>query len=410
MPMNDASLRALQPTDRAYKRADGKGLYVEVMPNGSKLWRLKYRLAGKEGRLALGAYPEVSLGAARKARDDARALVAAGIDPLAKRKADNRQAKLEADNSFARIAEEFIATKLEGERRSDATLVKARWFLSLLRPAIGKRPITAIEPAEMLEPLRKLENKGHHETSRRCRAFASRVFCYAVATGRAKTDPAALLKGALIAPKVKHHAAILEPEKFGELLRAMGVFTGSPLTRLAMQLAPHVFVRPGELRHAEWSEFDREKAIWRIPAGKMKARRPHAVPLSRQVLALLDDIEALTGGGRYLFPSLQTLHRPMSENTINTAFRRMGFTSDEVTAHGLRSTALTMLNESGKWSPDAVERSLAHGDSDTVRGSYNRGTYWDQRVAMHQWWSDRIDTIRDGAEIVPFAPAKAGTA
>ncbi len=382
-----------------YKRADEKGLYLEIFPNGSRLWRLKFRHAGKEKRLALGSYPEVSLAAARKGRDDARALMAKGLDPSEERKRDKRQARLEADNSFASLAEEYINAKMTGDRLSDATLVKARWFLDLLRPAIGARPITAIEPAEMLEPLRKLERKGNRETARRCRAFASRVFRYAVAIGRAKVDPAEVLRGALVAPKVQHHAAILDRAKFGELLRAIDGFSGSPITRLAMQIAPHVFVRPGELRHAEWSELDRAAGRWNIPAGKMKARRPHAVPLSSQLLALLTDLEDLTGGGRYLFPSMQTLHRPMSENTINAAFRRMGFGQDEVTAHGLRTTASSFLNESGKWSSDAIERALAHGDSDAVRGTYNRGTYWEERVAMNQWWSDRIDGMRDGATI-----------
>ncbi|MEA3044656.1 MAG: hypothetical protein QOH47_2494 [Sphingomonadales bacterium] len=394
MALSDVQIRALRGGDAPYKRFDGKGLYIEVYPNGSRLWRLKFRHAGKEKRLALGGYPEVSLAAARKQRDSARALLMEGHDPAQKRKSDKRRAKLEADNSFAIIATEFIETKMAREGRSEATLVKARWFLDLLRPSLGQRPITAIEPAEMLEPLRKLEGKGFHETASRCRAFASRVFRYAVATGRASADPAHLLRGGLIAPKVKHHAAILEPKKFGELLRAVDGFSGSPTTRLAMQIAPHVFVRPGELRHGEWVEIDIDAATWTIPAGKMKARRPHAVPLSMQVLALLAELREMTGGGRYLFPSMQTSRRPMSENTINAAFRRMGFGSDEVTAHGLRSTASTFLNESGKWSPDAIERALAHGDSDTVRGTYNRGSYWTERVAMHHWWSDQLDEMR----------------
>jgi len=394
MALKDTEVKGLKAAAKPFRRADEKGLYVEVFPNGSKLWRFKYRFAGAEKRLALGAYPDISLATARRKRDDARAMLAENVDPGAARKREKLQAKLNADNSFAAIANEFITTKLEGEGKAGATVTKARWFLDLLRPAIGSRPVASIEPAEVLAPLKALERKGHLETARRVRTFASRVFCFAVATDRAKADPAAMLKGALITPKVTHLAAILEPDKFGELLRAIEGFTGSPITKLALQFAPHVFVRPGELRHAEWTELDTENAIWRIPAGKMKARRPHAVPLSRQVLALIDELRPLTGGGRYLFPSMQTGNRPMSENTVNAAFRRMGFGKDEVTGHGLRATASTLLNESGLWHPDAIERALAHGDSDATRSAYHRAAYWDERVQMAQWWSDHIDTLR----------------
>ena len=221
-----------------------------------------------------------------------------------------------------------------------------------------------------------------------------------MATGRAKADPAALLKGALISPKARYYAAILDPAKLGELLRAIDDFSGSPITRFALQLAPHVFVRPGELRHAEWNEIDLGEAVWRIPAGKMKARREHSVPLSRQVIALFRDLRALTGPKGVVFPALHTTRRPMSENTVNAAFRRMGFDKDEVTAHGLRSTASTLLNESGLWNPDAIERALAHGFSDAVRGAYHRGQHWEERVRMAQWWSDFLDELKMGAEVV----------
>ncbi|GGE21456.1 integrase [Polymorphobacter glacialis] len=394
MALKDTEIRAFRPAAKPFRRADEKGLYIEVCPNASKLWRFKYRHAGLEKRLALGAYPEVSLATARRKRDEARAMLAEDRDPAMARKREKLQAKLNADNSFAVIAEEFIATKLEGEGKSDATLIKARWFLDLLRPAIGRRPIVDIEPSEILAPLKQLERKGHHETARRVRAFASRVFRFAVATDRAKADPAALLKGGLISPKVKHHAAILEPEKLGALLRAIDGFNGSPVTLLALRIAPHVFVRPGELRHAEWVEFDIENAIWQIPAGKMKARRPHSVPLSSQVLGMIDELRDLTGSWPYLFPSMQTRLKPMSENTVNAAFRRMGFGNDEVTGHGLRSTASTLLNQSGRWHPDAIERALAHGDSDATRGAYHRGQYWDERVKMAKWWSDYLDQLR----------------
>ena len=220
-------------------------------------------------------------------------------------------------------------------------------------------------------------------------------------TGRAEADPAAMLSGALITPKVKHHAAPIDPAKVGDVLRAIDAYTtGAPITRLALQIAPHVMTRPGELRQALWEEFDLDATIWRIPAGRMKARRPHAIPLSRQVVAYLREVKELSGPDGYVFPAFHTTRKPMSENTMNQAFRRMGFTGDEVTSHGLRTTASTLLNESGKWHPDAIERALAHGDSDAVRGIYNRGHYWQERVEMMQWWSDHLDQLRVGAEIV----------
>jgi integrase len=402
MPLKDTEIRALQPKLTPYKKSDGLGLYLEVFPNGSKLWRLKYRIHDKEKRLALGKYPQVTLQKARKKRDEARELISEGVDPAIEKKRAKVQAQIDAGNSFASVAEEYIATKLIAEGRAQGTILKARWFLDLLKPAIGSLPISDIEPAELLAPLKRIERKGNHETANLCRSFAGRVFRYGVATSRCKTDPAALLQGALISPKVKHYAAIIDPVKFGGLLRAIDIYEGSPLTRYALQLAPHVYVRPGELRHAEWSEINFDEAIWNIPAPKMKARRDHSVPLSKQSLAILSDIQELTGAGRYVFPSLQTPSRPMSENTVNVAFRRMGYTKDEVTAHGLRTTASTLLNESGKWNPDAIERALAHGDSNAVRGAYNRGNYWPERVKMAQWWGDYLDQLKKGGEVIRY--------
>ncbi|QJB69873.1 integrase arm-type DNA-binding domain-containing protein [Parasphingorhabdus halotolerans] len=409
MALKDTEIRALQPKLTPFKVADGKGLYIEVFPNGSKLWRLKFRSNGKEKRLALGKYPDVTLAKARAKCNEARAKIADGVDPAAEKQRLKIQAVLDSGNTFAGVAEDYIETKLVRERKAQGTLVKARWFLELLTPAIGFRPIAEIEPAEILAPLKKIERKGNFETAKRCRAFASRVFRFGVATARCKADPTALLQGALIAPKVTHHAAITDPAKVGELLRAIDSYTGSPITKYAMQIAPHVFVRPGELRHAEWLEIDVDDAIWHIPAGKMKARRPHDVPLTAQVLASLADIRELTGSGRYIFPSLQTPLRPMSENTINAAFRRMGYAQDELTGHGLRTTASTLLNEAGKWDDDVIETALAHKDTNQIRGTYNRAKYWDKRVEMASWWSDYLDVLRKGAEILDF-PANGSTA
>lgn len=399
MPLTDIKIRALKPKEKPYKTADSKGLYVETFPNGSRLWRLKFRFAGKENRLALGAYPEISLAKAREKRDEARILLDQGKDPSLERRRAKISAKISAGDSFDRIGNEYL-DKIERDGRAPATMNKARWLHSLLTPTIGSLPISEIEPQLILAALRKIEVKGNYESANRARSYASRVFRYAVATGRIQHDPASVLRGSLIVPKVSHHAAILEPAKLGELLRAIEGYTGSPITLFALKFAPHVFVRPGELRRADWREFHLNAAVWTIPAERAKMRKPHSVPLSKQAVALLMELRALTGPQGYAFPALNTRRRPMSENTMNAAFRRMGYGKDEVSAHGFRASASTLLNESGLWSPDAIERALAHGDSDAVRGAYARGQHWDERVRMAQWWSDYLDRLRDGAEIV----------
>ena len=338
--------------------------------------------------MPIGQFPEIGLAPARRIRDVARVKIAEGLDPMLQRKREKMTARINSANSFELVALEYIEEKMVRQNLAEATLRKARWFLDLLRPAIGAMPIAEVDPQMILAPLKRLEARGNLESAKKCRSFASRVFRYGAATGRCTADPTAILQGALVTPKARHYAAILEPAKLGELLRAVDSYDAQPVTRLALQIAPHVYVRPGELRHAEWNEIDWDKAVWTIPAGKMKARRTHAVPLSKQVLALLRQLRDVTGGEGYAFPAFYTKSRPMSENTLNSAFRRMGFSNDEITAHGLRSTASTMLNESGKWHPDAIERALSHGDSNAVRGAYNRGNYWDERVRMAQWWSD----------------------
>lgn len=255
----------------------------------------------------------------------------------------------------------------------------------------------------MLAVLKKQEKAGQLETARRTRAFASRVFRYAVATARAKADPASLLIGAVAAPKSTHLAAIVDAKRIGELLRAIDVYSGTPVVRLALALSPHVFVRPGELRRAEWSEFDFDAAVWRIPAARMKKRREHTVPLSRQALAILAELKTLTANGRFVFPAQGKVNRPMSENTATGALRRMNFGASEMTAHGFRAMASTLLNESGKWHPDAIERALAHRDGDAVRAAYHRGAHWEERVRMAQWWSYKLEALRLGAKVLPFA-------
>jgi len=396
MPLSDVKIRTAEPGDKPKKLGDSGGLFLLVQPSGGKLWRFKYRINGKEKKLSFGRYPDVSLQAARKRRDEARAIVAAGVDPAEEKKRAQLEIIAQSANSFERVTEEYL-TKIAAEGREAVTIKKSRWLLSLLSPSIGDMPVASIKPADLLAAIKPVEEKGHYETARRMRSFASRVFRYAVATSRAETDPSSVLRGALIAPKVKHHAAILEPKQVGALLRAIDAFNGQEMTRLALQLTPHVFVRPGELRRAEWNEFDFEAAKWVIPADKMKMRRPHIVPLSTQSLAILERARPLSAHHTYVFSSLYPGTRPMSENTINAALRRMGYSGDEMTAHGFRAMASTLLNESGKWSADAIERALAHDTSSTVRGIYHRGQHWEERKRMAQWWSDYLDELKGTA-------------
>jgi integrase len=395
MALSDTAIRNAKPQEKQYKLHDEGGLFIIVRPSGGKLWRLKYRYQGKEQQLTVGTYPTIGLKEARARRDDAKKLLAAGANPGVEKKRQTAAAAIAAENTFKAVAEEFI-DKRERDGLADATLVKARWFLSLLEPALGRRPISDIEPAEVLTVLKEIEKKGNNETAKRTREFAARVFRYAIVTSRAKQNPAAELSMALVAPKTEHHAAIINAQEVGALLRAIEGYEGNITTRLALKLLPHVFVRPGELRHAEWAEFDFDEAVWRVPEGKMKMRVEHVVPLSRQAVAILKEASDVRGHSKYVFPAVRTWLRPMSENTLNAALRRMGYTSDEVTAHGFRTTASTLLNESRKWSPDAIERALAHKDKNAVRGIYNRGAYWDERVEMAQWWSDYLDKLRDG--------------
>lgn len=398
MALTDSTIKSAKPQQSQYKLHDEKGLFLIVRPSGGKLWRLKYRFQGKEQQLSIGTYPEVSLKEARERRDVARKMLAEGKDPSTEKKRAKLREAISAGNTFKVVAEEYIE-KQGREGRAEATLVKARWHLSLLK-ALHMRPIAEIEPIELLAELQKVENGGRHEAARQVRAFASRVFCFGVATTRCKQDVAAPLVKALTTPKVTHRAAILDPVKVGQLLRAIEGFEGQITTKLALRLAPHVFVRPGELRHADWSEIDFENAKWIIPGEKTKMRRDHHVPLSPQSLAILEEARLVTGPTGLIFPGLRSAKRPMSENTLNAALRRMGYSKEEMTAHGFRATASTLLNESGKWRPDVIERALAHVEPGKIRRAYNHAEYWDERVAMALWWSDYLDRLRIGAQII----------
>jgi integrase len=337
---------------------------------------------------------------AREKRDEAKRLLADNIDPSTQRRLEKLTAA--SGNTFWAVAEEVLK-KLEREGRADLTLVKKRWLLDFAYPVIGERPIAEITAPELLAVLRKIESRGRYETARRLRSTCGMVFRYAIATGRAERDPSVDLRGALTAPKVTHRAAIVDPAGIGALLRAIEDYDGLPLTKAALNLASLVFVRPGELRKAEWAEFDLEHAEWRIPPAKMKMRRPHRVPLARQTLTILRDLQAICPSGRWLFPSVRSILRPMSENTLNAALRRLGYSKGQMTAHGFKGMASTRLNEMGCWNPDAIERQLAHQVSDDVRRAYlHAAEYWPERVKMMQAWADYLDEVRDAGKVVPL--------
>jgi integrase len=406
MPLTDTAIRNAKPRSKPYKITDGMGLYLEVMPTAAKYWRMRYRFAGKDKRQAFGVYPEVSLAAAREARDKARAMLRESRDPSAERKATKQRALLSAGNSFKAVAVEWLGK--QKAKLAPATFAKAEWtFKNLVFPWMGSRPIAEIDAPELLAVLRRIEVRGAHETAHRTKQRCGQVFRYAIATGRARHDPTTSLKGALSPVVSRSRAAITDPEKVGELLRAIEGYSGGLVVRSALKLAPLVFVRPGELRRAEWSEIDLDGCEWRIPATKMKMREEHIVPLSLQAIAILRELKPLTGRGRYVFPGMRTAGAPMSENTVNAALRLMGFDKDTMTGHGFRALASTRLNEMG-WPPDVIERQLAHAERNKVRAAYNRAQYLAERWKMMQQWADYLDSMRDGSRKVTPIKRNAG--
>ena len=409
MALTDVVIRSAKPGAKAIKLADSGGMFLLITPAGGKLWRLKYRVDGREKLLAIGAYPEIGLGEARRRREEARELIALGKDPSREKQREKVRARIQAADTFKAICDEYCEKRRRDGAKgwAPATATRSEYLLSLVCGSIGKLPIGEIEPADVLTAIRRIEGKGKLESARRSLQLAGSVFRYAVATARLASDPTRDLRGALTAPTVKHYGAITDAKKAGELLRAIDDYEGSGITKLALQIAPHVFVRPGELRHAEWSEIDLDGALWIIPAGRMKMRKAHHVPLSRQAVQLFREVRSVTGPNGYVFPSVRTRARPMSENTINAGLRRLGYATDEMTAHGFRAMASTLLNESGKWNPDAIERALAHGDTDKVRAAYHRGAHWKERVDMAQWWSDYLDQLRKGAKVIYLSKREA---
>ncbi|MFD1330357.1 tyrosine-type recombinase/integrase [Mycoplana ramosa] len=403
MPLNDTQIRNLKPQAKPTKHSDSGGLFLFVSPQGSKLWRLAYRFDGKQKLLSFGPYPTVSLADARQKRDAAKKLLAANVDPSAQAKIEKLQRQTATANTFNDLADEFLA-KIKKEGRAEATLTKVRWLLDLVRPALGKRPIAEITSAEILAPLRKIEAAGNYESARRARSTIGQVFRYAIATARAENDPTGGLKGALINPVVAHRAALTERKAFGGLIRAVWEYEGAPETLHGLMLMAYLYPRPGELRQAEWPEIDLQNAVWTIPAARAKMRREHKKPLPPQAVAILRTQHGLTGDGKFVFPSIKSRLRPISENTLNGALRRLGFTKSEMTSHGFRASASSILNESGKWSAGAIEAELAHIGADKVRRAYHRAVYWDERVEMAAWWADEIDATRDDAPGVVIMP------
>jgi integrase len=412
MALKDTAIRNLKPQQKPHKKSDGEGLYLLVTPDGSKLWRLAYRFAGKQKTIALGAYPAVTLAAAREAKLESKRLLALGVDPSEKRKADKRAAA--AARTFGEVADEWFATKREPEAKSEATLKRDRWLSRELKSEIGHRPIGEIEPPELLRALKKVQAREHYETASRMRTLASQVFRFGIANGYCQRDMAADLKDALTSPKSKPRPGLIDPAAVGKLCRAIHVYIGKgPLVGLALRLLSLTLLRPGEVAKAEWSEIDLAGRVWTIPATKMKMRRDHQVPLSQQALDVLAAVKAANGTRRYVFATYED--KPLSGNTFNTALRIMGYdTQNEHCAHGFRTTASTLLNEQrgadGKpaWHPDIIELQLAHVDADSIRATYNRAQYWPDRVRLMRHWANRLDHLRDGAQVVTLSRQAAG--
>jgi len=403
IPLTDLKVQKAKPKDKPFSLFDGGGLYLLVTPSGGKLWRFKYRYNGKEVKLAFGAYPEISLSGARQRREDARKLLANGVDPGAVRKAQ-KQAKTEETETFEVIAREWFNKFQHTWKACHSERIISRLEKNVF-PYIGSKPINKIKAPELLGVLRRIEARGIIHSAHIIRGICGQVFRYAVATGRAERDPSTDLRGALPPTKTINRAAITDPVKAGKLLRAIDNYQGSFVVQSALKFAPLTFVRPGELRHAEWPEIDFEKAEWNIPADKMKMKQPHLVPLSKQAIEILSELKKLTGSGKYVFPG-RTSQRPMSDNAILAALRYMGFEKTEMSGHGFRAMARTILDEVLHFRPDLIEHQLAHAVRDPLGRAYNRTQHLDERRKMMQRWADYLDELRTEVKVLPFKRAK----
>jgi integrase len=398
MPLTATAVKNAKPRAKPYKMADGKGLFLLVTPKGGKWWRYKYRYHRKEKLLALGTYPDVSLKDARDLHDKSRKILAKGIDPSEVKKIEKAAGFEQSENSFQAVAVEWITKFSPNWTPEHAKRISSR-FKADIFPWLGARPINQINSAELLRCLRRIESRGALDTAHRAMQNCGQVFRYAVASGQAERDPTTDLRGALPPVRPKHHSSITDPAAVGALMRAIDGYEGYFVTKCALRLAPLLFVRPGELRQAEWDEISLDKSEWRIPAEKMKAGEQHIVPLSQLAVEILTELKPLTGPQGYVFPGIRSRKRPMSENTINAALRRLGYTKEEMTGHGFRSMASTLLNEQG-WHHDAIERQLAHAERNNVRAAYNFAEHLPERRKMMQAWADYLDSLKAGADVV----------
>lgn len=412
-PLSAIDVSKAKPKEKEYKLSDGDGLYLQVTPTGGKLWRLKYRFGGKEKLLSLGTYPQISLADARQRREDARKLLANGVDPGQAKKAQRLSGIASGENTFESIAREWFDKFSPGLAPSNTEKIKARLEKDLF-PWIGQRPIAELKAPELLAVLRRIEERGAVDTAHRVKQNCGQIFRYAIATGRADFDISAHLKGALARPKKSHFPALTDPKEIAVLLRAIDGFRGTFVVRCALQLAPMFFIRPGEFRHAEWSEINLESAEWNIPIERMKQSKEqkekrkgekHLVPLSRQAVAILKELHPLTGSAKYVFPSTRTKDRPMSENTINSALRSIGYEQGAITGHGFRATARTLLDEVLGFRPDIIEHQLAHAVKDANGRAYNRTQFVEERRRMMQQWADYLDGLKAGAKVIPILKA-----
>jgi integrase len=397
MPLTDVKIRKAKPRPKSYKMSDGGGLFLLIRPGGGKLWQQKYRFLGKERLLSHGQYPAVTLAQARKKRDEAQAMLAEDRDPGVQKKLDKIAAETLARTTFKLIAEEHLENMRDRDL-APATVTKNTWLLMKLAEPLHKRPISEISPAEILHLLQSVERSGRRETARRLRSMLSGVFRHAIVTLRTEVDPTEPLKGAIRPPKVVNRPAITDEGKLGALLRDLEEFPGYYITIAALKFQILTMVRPGEVRGVTKQEIDRKERTWTIAPERMKMRRQHVVPLSDQAFEIVEELWPEIEGVDLLFPSIMSNRRQLSNNTLNSALRRMGYQKDEVTAHGFRATASTILNTRG-FDPDVIEAALAHQDKNEIRRAYNRATYFDQRVKMMQDWADLVDGFRsaDGA-------------
>ncbi|TIR15969.1 MAG: DUF4102 domain-containing protein [Mesorhizobium sp.] len=406
MALSDTAIRALKGQGTAKKYSDGGGLFLFVPPNGSRLWRMAYSFGGKQKTLAIGAYPAVGLAVARKARDAAKELLAQGVDPARQKKLEKIRSAEASENTFEAVAAD-LRKKLKAENKSPRTIERFDYLIGLANADIGKLPIASISAAEILAVIRKQERRGKLASAAKQRQEIGSVIRYAIATGRAENDPTIALKGAIATRKIVHRPAIRDRKAFGGLLRAIWGHDAMPEVVNGLKLLAYAFPRPGELRQAEWREFDLDAGIWTIPADRMKARKAHRKPLSKQAIEVLREQFELTGDGKLVFPSIRSWGRPISDATWSAALRAMGIAQDAHCPHGFRASASTIMNEGGQWASDAIERELAHVDANEIRRAYARSEFWDERVKMQQWWADLCDSLRQGAKVISMAEAVA---